>query len=382
MQRTIYASLGAISQELARFLGSHLPLIGGENWWQTHVVSQLTYGQQGQVRTRGIDRPGGLDLAALIRVFDRNWAELSYQSKLPDELRTHVRELADIRNATSHTAAEGEELSPHDAYRYLDTMARVLKGLSADSAVMVPIETARTEVMRAMADAVAPAIEPVIEIREVPVEVIKEVIREVPVEVIREVRVHGPSSSEKEPEGGLLIGRLRLHGPGEEQPGKLSGFDGKEADATLIPWAVYGDGGLHFSIQVAMIDEGTANEVGQVVCTSRNQSPQVWDDVVQRLRIGIRDAGEGQWIMDLRSVERPKGSRAGRKVWTLQEYQSRAGINLQQTLTSLGAIAVDTRATLLNDKGKNRNFAAMLFEPGDSRLPAVAWALTTLAPLL
>lgn len=366
--------LKSLAQLLGQFLSQKLPDIGGENWWQTHVVSQLTYGQQGQVRTRGIDRPGGLDLAALIRVFDRNWAELSYQSKLPDELRTHVRELADIRNATSHTAAEGSELSPHDVYRCLDTMARVLKGLSADSAVMVPIETARTEVMRAMAGAVAPAIEPVIEIREVPVEVIKE--------VIREVRVHGPSSLEKEPEGGLLIGRLRLHGPGQEQPGKLSDFDGNEADATLIPWAVYGDGGLHFSIQVAMIDEGTANEVGQVVCTSRNQSPQVWDDVVQRLRIGIRDAGEGQWIMDLRSIERPKGGRAGRKVWPLQEYQSRARINLQQTLTCLGAIAVDTRAALLDDKGKNRNFPAMLFEPGDSRLPAVAWALTTLAPLL
>jgi hypothetical protein len=378
MQRTIHASLGATSQELARFLGSHLPLIGGANWWQTHVVSQLTYGQQGQVRTRGIDRPGGLDLAALIRVFDRNWAELSYQSKLPDELRTHVKELADIRNATSHTAAEGSELSPHDAYRYLDTMARVLKGLSADSAVMVPIETARTEVMRAMAGAPAPAIEPVIEIREV----VREVIREVPVEVIKHVRVETPVTPESEPEGGIKVGDFRLHGPGEAVDGTLPGFDGKEVEATLIPWTVYGDGGLCLGIQVAMINEGTAVDVGQVVCTSRNKSPQVWDDVVQRLRIGIRDAGEGMWTMELRSAVRPGGGRATRNVWSLSEFREKTGLSLEAALKSYGAEAVGTRAEVLDDTGKNRNFPCALFSAGDSLVPAAAWVLVTLRTLL
>lgn len=364
---------------LSRFLQSNLPKIGGDGWWQTHVLSQLTYGQQGQVRTRDIDRLGGLDLAALIRVFDRNWAELSYQAKLPNELRTHVKELADIRNAMSHTAADGAEPSPNDAYRYLDTMARVLRGLSADSAALDPIEAARIEVMRIMAGAPAPAIEPVIEIREV----VKEVIKEIPVEVIKEVRVAvaGPPASAAEPEGSIRVGGFRLHGPGDALDGTLPGFDGKDVEATLIPWTVYGDGGLCLSIQVAMINEGTAKDMGQVACTSRNQSPQVWDDVVQRLRIGIRDAGEGMWTMELRSAVRPGGARATRNVWSLSEFHEKTGLSLESALKSYGAAAVGTRGEIHGDTGKNRNFPCVLFAAGDSLVPAAAWTLVTLPTL-
>ena len=285
----------------------------------------------------------------------------------------------------AHLAAEGEELSDVDAYRFYDTIKRAMTAIRADAEVLKQIQNeAQACLLRMSSASSKPEIITVEKevVREVRVEVIKEVIREVPVEVIREVRVHGSLSVEREPEGGLLIGKLRLHGPGEEQSGKLAGFDGNDADAALIPWTVYGDGGLHISIQVAMIDEGTANEVGQVVCTSRNQSPQIWDDVVQRLRIGIRDAGEGQWIMDLRSVERPGGARAGRKVWSLSQYQSKTGINLQQTLKQLGAIAVDTRAALIDDKSRNRNIPAVLFHSGDAQVPAAAWVLATLMPLL
>ena len=51
-------------------------------WWESHVISQLSYGQRGQVRFRGIERLGQLDLHALLRVFDRNWGELSYWCSL------------------------------------------------------------------------------------------------------------------------------------------------------------------------------------------------------------------------------------------------------------------------------------------------------------
>ena len=86
--------------------------------------------------------------------------------------------------------------------------------------------------------------------------------------------------------------------------------------------------------------------------------------------------------MDLRSVERGKDGRVGRKVWSLAEYQSKAGINLQQTLKQLGAIAVDKREALIDDKSRNRNIPAVLFQAGDAQVPAAALVLTTLAPLL
>lgn len=90
--------------ELCRFLGKHLPAIGGEGWRMTHVINQLSYSQQGQVRARGIHDLGGLDLAALLRVFDRNWAVLSHHARLPNEVRTHAREITDIRHAAAHAA--------------------------------------------------------------------------------------------------------------------------------------------------------------------------------------------------------------------------------------------------------------------------------------
>ena len=385
MLASIQETLRTSSRAIVRFLDQHLPGIGGENWWETHVFRQLSYSQQGHIRTKGIDDLSKLDLAALLRVFDRNWGELSYAAKLSNEVKTHFKEIGDIRNHMAHLAAEGSELPDADAYRCHDTLHRAMTAIQANAELLQQIRQESLACMTRMACGMSEPKTVTIEkevIREVPVEVVKEVIREVPVEVIREVRTQDSSSAEKEPEGGLLIGKLRLHGPGEEQSGTLAGFDGKEVEATLIPWDVYGDGGLHFSIQVAMIDEGTANEVGQVVCTSRNQSSQTWDDIVERLRIGIRDAGEGQWIMDLRSVERARGGRAGRKVWSLAEYQSKTGINLQQTLKQWGAIAVDTREALIDDKGKNRKFPAVLFQAGDSQIPAAAWVLATLAPLV
>lgn len=385
------------AQALCRFIEQQLPSIGGDNWWETHVFLQLSYSQQGHIRTKGIDDLSKLDLAALLRVFDRNWGELSYAAKLSSEVKTHFKEIGDIRNQMAHLAAEGCELPDADAYRCYDTLHRAMTAIQADAELLQQIRQESLACMTRMTGGMSEPKTVTIEkevIREVPVEVIKEVVREVPVEVIKEVirevpvevigKIITPSSSShaQEPAGGISIGSLRLHGPDQEQAGNLDGFDGSKMDATLIPWNVYGHAGLHFSIQVAMIDEGTANEVGQVVCTSRNQSPQIWDDVVQRLRIGIRDAGEGQWIMDLRSVERPGGARAGRKVWSLAEYQSKAGINLQQTLKQLGAIAVDTRQALIDDKSRNRNIPAVLFQAGDAQVPAAAWALTTLVPLL
>ena len=385
MLASIQETLRTSSRVIVRFLDQHLPGIGGENWWETHVFRQLSYSQQGHIRTKGIDDLSKLDLAALLRVFDRNWGELSYAAKLPNEVKTHFKEIGDIRNQMAHLAAEGSELPDADAYRCYDTLHRAMTAIQAEADLLQQIRQESLACMTRMAGGMSEPKTVTIEkevIREVPVEVIKEVIREVPVEVIGKIITPSSTSHSQEPAGGISIGSLRLHGPDQEQAGNLDGFDGSKMDATLIPWNVYGHAGLHFSIQVAMIDEGTANEVGQVVCTSRNQSPQIWDDVVQRLRIGIRDAGEGQWIMDLRSVERPGGARAGRKVWSLAEYQSKTGINLQQTLKQLGAIAVDTRQALIDDKSRNRNIPAALFQAGDAQVPAAAWALTTLVPLL
>jgi hypothetical protein len=270
MLASIQETLRSSSRAIMRFLNQHLPSIGGDNWWETHVFRQLSYSQQGHIRTKGIDDLSKLDLAALLRVFDRNWGELSYAAKLSNEVKTHFKEIGDIRNQMAHLAAEGSELPDADAYRCYDTVHRAMTAIQADADLLQQIRHESLACMTRMAGGSTESKTVTIEkevIREVPVEVIKEVIREVPVEVIKEVIREVPgevigkittlssSSLAQELAGGISIGSLRLYGPDQEQAGNLDGFDGSKMDATLIPWTVYGDGGLHFSIQVAMIDE-------------------------------------------------------------------------------------------------------------------------------
>ena len=385
-----------LSKEAKRFLEQHLPQIGGEGWWQTHVFSQLTYGQQGQVRSRGIQTLGGLDLAALLRVFERNWAELSHTADLPAVLRTYLHEIKELRNLLSHQSVDGEDFAPADRFRYLDTILRVMKALGADNAVCQETEKARDSVFVNTPSALPsePKIVEVIrEVQvEVPVEVIREVKVEVPVEVIREVEVvreihvEVPAATNASPTspdlaGGIQVGPFTLLGPSDPLPGKLTAFNKELIDASLIGWKVHHPSGLEFDLQVAMIDEGSAKEVAQVQCTNRHQSPQIWDDIVNRLRIGIQPIADGEWMMELKCAVRPNGGRATRNVWTLADYQQKTGLRLESILTSLGATAVGTRAEITDDTGRNRNYPAATFLPGDSVIPVVAWVLTTLVPL-
>jgi hypothetical protein len=61
MMEILKKSLHSCGVQICRFLDKHLPSIGGENWWQSHTLNQLTYGQQGQARSRGIETLGGVD---------------------------------------------------------------------------------------------------------------------------------------------------------------------------------------------------------------------------------------------------------------------------------------------------------------------------------
>jgi hypothetical protein len=361
---------------LVLFLESQLSGIGGENWWQTHVLQQLTYAQQGQVRLRGISRLGGLDLAALLRVFERNWAELSYTASLPNEVRTHLRELADLRNAMAHHAADGSGIAPADAFRHFDTIIRVLKELKADPSVLNTAEAARNDALRRLAADFTPPPE----IVHVPVEVVRE--------VIREVAASPPAAPSPIPHGFENaavheIGAFRLIGPGELPPSKVASFDGEEIEATAVPWRVEGPGGLEFVIHVVLIDEpGNSKEFGQVFCESRLASLDKWDDIVRRVRIGIRQLDDGELIMDLRCAVRPGGGRATRNVKTLAELDKITGLNVASTLKSIGATAIGTREEIASETNRNRNVPAVSFAIDDLVTPAAAWVLATLQCLI
>lgn len=134
--------------ELAKFLAANLPTLS-EQWWAKNVESRLTFHQQRLVHERGFSTLDQLDFAALLRVLDQNWYELSHALSLPREGRTWVKELQTVRNKWAHLSAAATADS--DIYRDSDTLGRVLKMLNAETASIAVAERIQTDALAKMA---------------------------------------------------------------------------------------------------------------------------------------------------------------------------------------------------------------------------------------
>ena len=117
------AALTLLAEQLNRSLNDTLPLFA-EHWWQKLVIDQLTYQQQYYAREHQYQSLAQLDLAALLRVADQNWYELSRQCPIPANARNWLKEAQTIRNRWAHAPAEG--LPDDMCYRDLDTILKLL----------------------------------------------------------------------------------------------------------------------------------------------------------------------------------------------------------------------------------------------------------------
>ena len=100
------------------------------------------------MRERGLTTLEQLDFAALLRVLDQNWHELSQAFTLPREGRTWVRELQTVRNRWAHLSAA--PVPAEDLYRDADTLARVLVMLEAAPDTISLVEAAKTNALSEM----------------------------------------------------------------------------------------------------------------------------------------------------------------------------------------------------------------------------------------
>jgi len=76
-------------QRLMPFLAQYLKNVlssQSSDWWAGSVVNQLSFHQQRQINEKKITSIESLDLAALIRVFDKNWHGISFHQQLSREL--------------------------------------------------------------------------------------------------------------------------------------------------------------------------------------------------------------------------------------------------------------------------------------------------------
>ena len=116
------------TEELERFLSASLPKISIE-WWEKHVIGRLSFQQQRIAQERKQTALRDLDFAALLRILDQNWFELSNSLALPREGRNWVKELQTVRNKWSHLSSR--EVPSNEVYRDADTLGRVLSMIGA-----------------------------------------------------------------------------------------------------------------------------------------------------------------------------------------------------------------------------------------------------------
>jgi ATP-dependent exoDNAse (exonuclease V) alpha subunit len=153
----IASYLDKTGQILTSWLGKNLPELS-QDWWEDNVLAKLSDAQGNRVRNKGISALSGLDLAALLRVFDQNWYELSQRHQFSYEDRHFLKEMPDIRNRWAHKPADGYK--PDDIYRDLDTIQRFIALIGPGDPLISQIQETKTDIFASKAAEVTEAANP------------------------------------------------------------------------------------------------------------------------------------------------------------------------------------------------------------------------------
>jgi len=132
------------TEALANYLDRLLPSIF-DNWWKDAVVDKLSFQQQRRVEQKGIVSLSSLDLAALLRVLDQNWYQISMKLDLASEARHFVKEMQTVRNRWAHAGTE--EFPIEDVYRDMDTLQRFATVIEAEEDFIQEIRAAKTSLL-------------------------------------------------------------------------------------------------------------------------------------------------------------------------------------------------------------------------------------------
>jgi predicted AAA+ superfamily ATPase len=120
--------LQAFAPYIARELGNEF----GDNWWMDGVIDILYDDQKRDLPLSGdwgilVD---SLDIARCLLLFDIHWQRV-FRKKLSIDHRTWAKELVGVRNRLAHLG--GEDFSPDDTWRALDTMSRLVEQIDPES---------------------------------------------------------------------------------------------------------------------------------------------------------------------------------------------------------------------------------------------------------
>ena len=87
---TINSYLHTCATILEKWLSTMLPRVS-DAWWQECVLDKLSYNQRMIAENKNITKLAEFDLAALLRIADRNWYAMRDFAYLPTKERECIR---------------------------------------------------------------------------------------------------------------------------------------------------------------------------------------------------------------------------------------------------------------------------------------------------
>lgn len=144
MENNLNSLLQKVTKSLAAYLDEVLPSLFND-WWNDAVLNILSFQQRRRVKERGISSLNSLDLAALLRVLDQNWYQISTKLDLTSEARHFVKEMQTVRNRWAHAGSEGFPLD--DVYRDLDTLQRFAVVIEADEGLLTEVRETKASLL-------------------------------------------------------------------------------------------------------------------------------------------------------------------------------------------------------------------------------------------
>lgn len=142
--------LSRSTQCLLKFLEQHLPALGEDSWWQRTVIDKLSDQQAKIAEQKNYSVLSDFDQAALLNLLEKNWRSITTRSPSLDYRRglNLIIELKNIRNHYAHEPTSGTALDQQ--LRDVDSITRLLKMLSAESALIDEGEALHRDLMMRM----------------------------------------------------------------------------------------------------------------------------------------------------------------------------------------------------------------------------------------
>ncbi|MDY0362099.1 MAG: Swt1 family HEPN domain-containing protein [Desulforegulaceae bacterium] len=137
--------LSSITLQIAIFLNAILPKLYKEDWWTKTVINTLSFQQKNRIEQNQIKTLDKLDLAALLRILDQNWYQISSSLSYTSEKRHFVKEMITIRNKWAHADASG--FNQDDIYRDLDTIQRFAGVINAEPKIIQELKETKNSIL-------------------------------------------------------------------------------------------------------------------------------------------------------------------------------------------------------------------------------------------